>query len=89
MVCNANHTKSTTEYMPVIEEAQNYAVCKNYLDNLQEAAQDLDLKHIFAQADKVFIQSLHALFGNMVIPTKKVVIIIGGFHPPRVRQHLI
>lgn len=89
MICNANHTKSTTEYMPVIEEAQNNAVCKNYLDNLQETAQDLDLKHIFVQADKVFIQSLHALFGNMVIPTKKVVIIIGGFHLPRVRQHLI
>lgn len=37
--------------MQVTPNQPNYAVYKTYLDSLQEIAQDLDLEHIFAQAD--------------------------------------
>ena len=74
--------------MSAIGEPPNYAVCKNYLDDLKEIAKDLDLDHLFAHADKDLYSKLEHIWkhGNLY---KEVIIIMGGFNALRVCQHLI
>lgn len=88
MICSASCLKSTIEYMSAIGEPPNYAVCKNYLDDLKEIAKDLDLDHLFAHADKDLYSKLEHIWkhGNLY---KEVIIIMGGFNALRVCQHLI
>ena len=75
--------------MPVINQPPDFAVCKNYLDSLQNIAEDLGLEHIFAHADEEVYARLVQIIWKHGGLDKNIIILMGGFHQLRVRQRLI
>jgi hypothetical protein len=61
------HGKALLEYLPVIPEAPEYKVCKDFLDNLCDLLKELEIGHIYAHADEQskFMQNLLTLSGNI------------------------
>ena len=45
--------KCCQEYLPVIPSQPHYPVCKNYLDNLIDMINDLEIPHIYLHADEM------------------------------------
>ena len=72
-----------------ISEYPEYPVCKNYLDNLLDIINDLEISHIYVITDEMVYSKLcHITWKNPEL-YKCNVILIGGFHQLRVKQRLI
>lgn len=89
LTTNVNIEQCIQEYLPVIPSPPEYPVCKQYLDNLIEMINDLEISHIYVHADEaVYSKLCHILWKNPEI-YKSVVMIMGGFHQLRVKQRLL
>ena len=78
--------KFLLEYLPVIPEPPEYHVCKNFLDRLLDLMKDLEVEHIFPHSDEQVLPDILWKFPEVY---KDIVILMGGFHQLRVRQHIL
>ena len=83
------HGKALLEYLPVIPEAPDYKVCKDFLDYLCDLLKELEIGHIYSHADEqVYVKLAHIIWTYRK-DYEDVIILMGGFHQLRVLQRIM